>query len=119
MGAFYVSSIGMENYPKLVSILVALFMFAYQTLGAIDDKQAERLDGPNLILSDQENLCAFARFCDPAGKIWSLIENPPNTFTRNLILKPGFNISSFWQDSAGELYVVDISGGRVLKIVPK
>jgi hypothetical protein len=31
----------------------------------------------------------------------------------------GFNISSFGQDAAGELYVVDISGGRVLKIVPK
>ena len=58
-------------------------------------------------------------FGDLNGQIWSLTENPPNTFTRNLILKPGFNISSFGQDSAGELYVVDISGGRVLKIVPK
>lgn len=58
-------------------------------------------------------------FGDLNGQIWSLTENPPNTFTRALILKPGFNISSFGQDSAGELYVVDISGGRVLKIVPK
>lgn len=58
-------------------------------------------------------------FGDLNGQIWSLTENPPNTFTRALILKPGFNISSFGQDSAGELYVVDISGGRVLKLVPK
>ena len=58
-------------------------------------------------------------FGDLNGQIWSLTENPPNTFTRTLILKPGFNISSFGQDSAGELYVVDIAGGRVLKIVPK
>jgi glucose/arabinose dehydrogenase len=58
-------------------------------------------------------------FGDLNGQIWSLTENPPNTFTRALILKPGFSISSFGQDSAGELYVVDISGGRVLKIVPK
>jgi glucose/arabinose dehydrogenase len=58
-------------------------------------------------------------FGDLNGQIWSLTENPPNTFTRALILKPGFNISSFGQDSASELYVVDISGGRVLKIVPK
>lgn len=58
-------------------------------------------------------------FGDLDGQIWSLTENPPNTFTRALILKPGFNISSFGQDSAGELYVVDISGGRVLKLVPK
>jgi len=58
-------------------------------------------------------------FGDLNGQIWSLTENAPNTFTRALILKPGFNISSFGQDSAGELYVVDISGGRVLKIVSK
>jgi glucose/arabinose dehydrogenase len=58
-------------------------------------------------------------FGDLNGQIWSLIENPPNAFTRALILKPGFNISSFGQDSAGELYAVDISGGRVLKLVPK
>lgn len=58
-------------------------------------------------------------FGDLNGQIWTLTENPPNTFTRDLLLKPGFNISSFGQDSAGELYVVDISGGRVLKLVPK
>ena len=58
-------------------------------------------------------------FGDLNGQIWSLTENSPNTFSRTLLLKPGFNISSFGQDSAGELYVVDISGGRVLKIVPK
>jgi len=37
-------------------------------------RQAETYDGPALTLSDAENLCAFARFCDPAGKIWSLID---------------------------------------------
>ena len=58
-------------------------------------------------------------FGDLNGQIWTLTENPPNAFTRDLLLKPGFNISSFGQDSAGELYVVDISGGRVLKLVPK
>jgi glucose/arabinose dehydrogenase len=58
-------------------------------------------------------------FGDLDGKIWSLTENPPNTFTRTLIANPEFNISSFGQDSAGELYVLDIFGGRVLKIVAK
>ncbi len=57
-------------------------------------------------------------FGDLSGKIWSLTENPPNTFTRTLLLSPGFQISSFGQDSSGELYVVDIGGGRVLKIGP-
>jgi glucose/arabinose dehydrogenase len=58
-------------------------------------------------------------FGDLNGKIWSLTEAPANTFTRSQIATEGFAISSFGQDSAGELYVVDISGGRVLKIVPQ
>jgi glucose/arabinose dehydrogenase len=57
-------------------------------------------------------------FGDLTGKIWTLTENPPNTFTRTLLSSPGFSISSFGQDTTGELYVVD-EGGRVLKIVPK
>ena len=36
--------------------------------------QAETIDGPTLRLTDQENLCAFARFCDPKGKIWNLVK---------------------------------------------
>jgi len=58
-------------------------------------------------------------FGDLSGKIWSLTEGPAGTFTRALLLNPGFNISSFGQDAAGELYVVDISGGRILKLVPQ
>src|SRR6266404_3867716 len=37
-------------------------------------RQSETYDGPTMTLSDAEELCAFARFCDPGGKIWSLIE---------------------------------------------
>jgi glucose/arabinose dehydrogenase len=58
-------------------------------------------------------------FGDLSGKIWGLAEGPAGTFTRALLLNPGFNISSFGQDAAGELYVVDISGGRILKLVPQ
>jgi hypothetical protein len=58
-------------------------------------------------------------FGDLTGKIWSLTEGPANTFTRTTLLTPGFSISSFGQDTAGELYVVDIGAGRVLKIVAK
>ena len=39
-------------------------------------RQAEVFEGPSLLLSDAEDLCAFARFCDPQGKIWSVIEQP-------------------------------------------
>jgi CDGSH-type Zn-finger protein len=36
-------------------------------------KQAGTIEGPTMLLTDQENLCAFARFCDPKGKIWNLV----------------------------------------------
>jgi CDGSH-type Zn-finger protein len=36
-------------------------------------KQAETIEGPTMTLTDQENLCAFARFCDPKGRIWNLV----------------------------------------------
>jgi hypothetical protein len=31
-----------------------------------------------MLLTDAENLCAFARFCDPEGKVWNLVlqDNP-------------------------------------------
>jgi glucose/arabinose dehydrogenase len=55
-------------------------------------------------------------FGDLTGKIWSLTESPANTFTRTQLLNTGRTISSFGQDAAGEVYVVDL-GGSVLKLV--
>jgi CDGSH-type Zn-finger protein len=37
------------------------------------EQQAERIDGPAMILEDAESLCAYARFCDPHGKVWNLV----------------------------------------------
>ena len=54
-------------------------------------------------------------FGDLNGKIWSLLESPANTWTRTLLLSSGKTISSFGQDTAGEVYVVDLSGS-VLKL---
>jgi CDGSH-type Zn-finger protein len=36
-------------------------------------EQAETIDGPTLRLTDAESLCAFARFCDPKGRIWNRV----------------------------------------------
>jgi hypothetical protein len=55
-------------------------------------------------------------FGDLTGKIWSLTEAPANTFTRTQLLSTGRTITSFGQDAAGEVYVVDRSGS-VLKLV--
>lgn len=37
---------------------------------------AEEIDGPTLALTDAEPLCAFARFCDAEGKVWSRVQEP-------------------------------------------
>ncbi|NTJ62129.1 iron-binding protein [Agrobacterium rhizogenes] len=34
-------------------------------------ERAKDYDGPDLMLLDLENLCAFARFCDPNGQVWN------------------------------------------------
>ena len=38
-------------------------------------EQAEVIDGPVMQLADDQELCAFARFCDPNGQVWSQVEN--------------------------------------------
>ena len=50
-----------------------------------------------------------------SGTIWDLVESPPGTWTRTKLLSTTRNISSFGQDTAGEVYVVDY-GGNVLKL---
>jgi CDGSH-type Zn-finger protein len=36
--------------------------------------QAELFDGPQMALTDVESLCAYARFCDPDGRVWNVVE---------------------------------------------
>jgi CDGSH-type Zn-finger protein len=40
--------------------------------------QAKVMQGPVLSLTDVEQLCAFARFCDPHGQVWSLVDETDN-----------------------------------------
>ena len=39
-------------------------------------RQADIQEGPSLLLTDAVPLCAFARFCDVAGQVWNLVEQP-------------------------------------------
>jgi glucose/arabinose dehydrogenase len=55
-------------------------------------------------------------FGDLTGKIFSLTEAPPNTWTRADLLTTNLTISSLGQDNNGELYVLDYGGGNVLKL---
>ena len=47
-------------------------------------EQAEVIDGPTLRLTDAESLCAFARFCDPAGRVWNLVGRSDDPEARRL-----------------------------------
>jgi len=47
-------------------------------------KQAETIDGPTLRLTDADSLCAFARFCDPKGRIWNLVPASDDPEARRL-----------------------------------
>lgn len=50
-------------------------------------RQSKTFDGPTLHLDDAESLCAFARFCDPGGKIWSLVEASNDPDARALAVR--------------------------------
>ena len=60
-------------------------------------EQAEEIDGPAEGLTDAEPLCAFARFCDPKGKIW------------NTAQRPGAGARAIVEDQAGKC-----PGGRLV-----
>lgn len=44
--------------------------------------QAQAMNGPSHALTDVENLCAFARFCDPHGQVWSQVAETDNPQVR-------------------------------------
>lgn len=48
-------------------------------------EQAVTIEGPTLLLTDQENLCAFARFCDPKGRVWNLVKQADSPEVRRLV----------------------------------
>ena len=49
--------------------------------------QATGFDGPELMLTDVESLCAFARFCDPNGKVWAQVAGTDVPQVRAMFLR--------------------------------
>jgi CDGSH-type Zn-finger protein len=48
-------------------------------------EQAEMIEGQTVLLTDAESLCAFARFCDPKGRIWNLVKQTDDPEARRLV----------------------------------
>jgi CDGSH-type Zn-finger protein len=72
-------------------------------------RRAEVFKGPTLALRDAEDLCAFARFCDPGGKIWGLIEQTDNPDAKKLVIREANHCP------AGRLVVTDNKTGKELE----
>lgn len=73
-------------------------------------KQATVQDGPSeLALMDAESLCAFGRFCDPHGQVWSQINQTDKPEVRKTFLRQVGNCP------AGRLVAWDNSAGKPLE----
>ncbi len=72
-------------------------------------QHAEKMVGPTLELHDEEDLCAFARFCDAGGKIWSLIKKSDDPEARDLVIREANHCPS------GRLVVDDRETGDSLE----
>jgi CDGSH-type Zn-finger protein len=73
------------------------------------ERRSEHFDGPTHELSDDEELCAFARFCDPGGKIWSLIGQTDDPKVRELVIREASHCP------AGRLVLREKATGNVVE----
>lgn len=62
---------------------------------------------------EYQGLYIFGDYC--GGSVWTL--DPANGYSRTTEFNFGFGLSSFGQDQDGEIYVTDLFGGIVYKLV--
>jgi CDGSH-type Zn-finger protein len=71
--------------------------------------QAQVVEGPVLALMDAESLCAFARFCDPNGQVWSQVEHTDEARVRSNFVRQVNDCPS------GRLVAWDRASGKPLE----
>ena len=71
--------------------------------------QAQVVEGPVLALMDAESLCAFARFCDPNGQVWSQVEHTDEAKVRSNFVRQVNDCPS------GRLVAWDRASGKPLE----
>ncbi len=57
-------------------------------------KQAGVMEGPAMLLTDAEGLCAFARFCDPEGQVWNQVAHTDKPKAREQLVRQAGNCPS-------------------------
>jgi CDGSH-type Zn-finger protein len=69
-------------------------------------RQAQRIEGPAMSLTDAEGLCAFARFCDPKGRVWNLVKRTDDPEARKVFVQEACDCPSgrlvAWDNATGE-----------------
>ncbi len=71
--------------------------------------QAEKTSGPDLVLTDAQELCAAARFCDRAGGVWKLTKESDNVESKETAIQEARNCPS------GRLVVWDKRTGKPIE----
>lgn len=69
-------------------------------------KEAATIEGPIMSLTDLDGLCAFARFCDPKGKIWNLVKRTDDPQARKDFVREACDCPSgrlvAWDNATGK-----------------
>jgi glucose/arabinose dehydrogenase len=68
-------------------------------------------------LPDFRGVYLFADYC--SGKMWAMLKGADGTFETKELFQTGMNITSFGQDSQGELYITDQASGSVYRLTGK
>ena len=57
-------------------------------------EQAKKISGPGFVLTDAQELCASARFCDRAGGVWKLTKDSADTKSKGIAIEEACNCPS-------------------------
>ena len=52
-----------------------------------------------------------------SGEVWGLKQGASGSWQQTLLLKHNLTVSSFVQDSTGELYLIDYTNGAILRLI--
>ncbi len=69
------------------------------------------------MLPEWQGIYVFGDYCN--GNIWGMLQTETGEWQTELLYQTGIRISSFGLDDAGELYLMDHGGGRVLRLERK
>jgi CDGSH-type Zn-finger protein len=72
-------------------------------------EQAGALEGPEMVLTDAEPLCAFARFCDREGNVWNTVGEVTGPAAREAWVR------QVGQCPSGRLRAIVREGGEVVE----